>query len=279
MGKQFGSAHLADPYGVLSTPNDQEIVMRLLILNPNTSEDFTRAIQETGDAVKSPGTEVVCLNPSSGPRSIESAYDELLSCAPCLEVLIARRAEFDGFIIACYGNHPVIHAAREMLDQPVVGIMEASLHLACMVCHTFSVISSGDRAITLFWDALKAYDMQDRCASVRSTGTPVLALEESGSVNVEELILEEARKAIEEDGAEVIILGCAGMVGLDRRLKCELGVPVIDGVAAAVKFMEAIVGCEVQTSKRRAYAPLEGKELVNLPEVFTVPYNQGGADR
>jgi allantoin racemase len=253
--------------------------MRILILNPNTSEEFTQAIQETGDAVKSPGTEVVCLNPSSGPRSIESAYDELLSCGPCLEVLIARRAEFDGFIIACYGNHPVIHAAREMLSQPVVGIMEASLYLACVVGHTFSVISSGDRAITLFWDAVKAVDMDGRCASVRSTGTPVLALEESGGVNVEELILEEARKAIEEDGAEVISLGCAGMVGLDGRLKRELGVPVIDGVAAAVKLMEALVGCGIQTSKRRAYAPLEGKELVNLPGAFAAPYSQGGADR
>lgn len=253
--------------------------MRLLILNPNTSEDFTRTIHEAGEKVKSPGTEVVCLNPSSGPRSIESVYDELLSCGPCLEVLIARRAEFDGFIIACYGNHPVIHAAREMLSQPVLGIMEASLYLACVVGHTFSVISSGDRAITLFWDAIKAFGIEDRCASVRSTGTPVLALEGSGRVNVEELILAEARKAVEEDGAEVISLGCAGMAGLDERLKHELGVPVIDGVAAAVKLMEALVGCGIQTSKRRAFAPLEGKELVNLPEAFAVPYTQGGSDR
>ena len=253
--------------------------MRLLILNPNTSEDFTRAIQKAGEAVKSPGTEVVSLNPSSGPRSIESVYDELLSCGPCLEVLIACRAEFDGFIIACYGNHPVINAAREMLSQPVVGIMEASLYLACVVGHTFSVISSGDRAITLFWDAIKALGIENRCASVRSTGTPVLALEGLGKANVEELILAEARKAVEEDGAEVICLGCAGMAGLDERLKRELGVPVIDGVAAAVKLMEALVGCGIQTSKRRAYSPLEGKELVNLPEAFSVPYDQSGADR
>ena len=252
--------------------------MKILILNPNTSEDFTRAIQEAGDAVKSPGTEVVSLNPSSGPRSIESVYDELLSCGPCLEVLIDRQAEFDGFIIACYGNHPVIHAAREMLSQPVVGIMEASLYLACVVGHTFSVISSGDRAVTMFWDAIRAFGIEDRCASVRSTGTPVLALEGSGGVKVEELILAEARKAVEEDGAEVISLGCAGMAGLDDRLKRELGVPVIDGVAAAVKLLEAVVGCGIQTSKRRAYSPLEGKELLNLPEVFSVPYSQGDAD-
>lgn len=252
--------------------------MRLMVLNPNTSEDFTKAIHKAAEAVRSPGTEVVSLNPSKGPRSIESVYDELLSCGPCLEVLVNRQAEFDGFIIACYGNHPVIHAAREMLSQPVVGIMEASLYLACVVGHTFSVISSGDRAVTMFWDAVKAFGIEGRCASIRSTGTPVLALEGSEGLKVEELILAEARRAVEEDGAEVISLGCAGMAGLDERLKRELGVPVIDGVPAAVKLIEALVGCGIQTSNRRAFAPLEGKELINLPEVFTVPYGQGGLD-
>jgi allantoin racemase len=258
---------------------NQEIVMRLLILNPNTTEDFTRAIEKSGEAVKSPGTEVVCLNPSSGPRSIESLYDELLSVAPSLELIISRQAEFDGFIIACYGNHPVINSAREVLKQPVVGIMEASLHLACIVGHTFSVITSGDRAVTMFQEAIRAFGMESRCASVRSTGTPVLALEGSGKDSVEERILMEARKAIEEDGAEVISLGCAGMAGLDKRLTQELGVPVIDGVAAGVKLMEALVGCGIQTSKRRAYSPLEGQELVNMPPVFSVPYGPVGADQ
>jgi allantoin racemase len=248
--------------------------MKILILNPNTSEEFTRSIHRVGEAVKSPETEVVSLNPSSGPRSIESIYDELLSCGPCLEFLIARQAEFDGVVIACYGNHPVIHAAREILKQPVVGIMEASLYLACVVGHTFSVISSGDRAVTMFWDAVRAFGIESRCASVRSTGTAVLALEGPGGANVEKLILEQARLAVEEDGAEVISLGCAGMAGLDERLTRELGVPVIDGVAAGVKLIEALVGCGIQTSKRRAYSPLEGKELVNLPEAFTIPYGR-----
>jgi len=249
--------------------------MRIMILNPNTTLDFTLAIHEVGKKVKSPGTEVISLNPSSGPRSIESVYDELLSCGPSLEVLIKHQEEFDGFIIACYGNHPVITAAREVLTKPVIGIMEASLYLACAIGHTFSVISSGDRAITMFWDAIKAFGIEKRCASVRSTGTSVLALEGSSKDKVEDLILVEARKAIEEDGAEVISLGCAGMAGLDERLKNELGVPVIDGVAAGVKFIEALVGCGIMTSKKRAYSPLEGKELVNFPKIFSVPYSKG----
>ena len=246
--------------------------MRILILNPNTSEEFTQAIQEAADVHKSPGTEVICLNPSSGPRSIESVYDELLSSPPSLEVLIARQADFDGFIIGCFSDHPVIYAGREMTSKPVIGIMEAALYLACMVGHSFSVISSGDRGIPIFQDAVQHYGLTGRCASVRSTGTAVLDLEASSGINVEDLILEEARKAVEEDGAEVICLGCAGMSGLDRRMKSELGVPVIDGVAAAVKLIEAIVGYGLQTSKRRAFAPLTGKELVDLPELFTKPY-------
>lgn len=66
MIQKAGLAHFIDPYGTVSTPNSQEIVMRLLILNPNTSEDFTRAIQAAGEAVKSPMTEVVCLTLPAG---------------------------------------------------------------------------------------------------------------------------------------------------------------------------------------------------------------------
>ena len=144
---------------------------------------------------------------------------------------------------------------ERLLTQPVIGIMEASLYLACAVGHTFSIVSSGDRAITLFWDAVKAFGIENRCASVRSTGTPVLALEGSNKAVVEDLILAEARKAVEEDGAEVISLGCAGMAGLSKRMTRELGVPVVDGVAAAVKFIEALVGCGIQTSKKTGLLP------------------------
>jgi len=246
--------------------------MRILILNPNTSPDFTRVIQKAGEAVKSPETEVVCLNPSSGPRSIENVYDELLSCPPGLEILIAKQMTFDGFIIACFGNHPLIHAGRVMLAQPVIGIMEAALHIACFVGHKFSVISAGDRGIPDFEDAVKAFGLADRCASIRSTSTAVLAITGSGRATVEDAIIEQARKAIEQDGAEAICLGCAGMAGVEERIQRELGVPAIDGVASAVKLMEALIDCSLKTSKRGAYAPLTEKELVGLPPIFASPY-------
>jgi allantoin racemase len=204
---------------------------------------------------KSPGTDIVCLNPVAGPRSIESDYDELLSVAPCLDVIIPRKEDFDAVVIACYGNHPLTHAAREILRQPVVGIMEAALHLACMVGYSFSIITSGDRAVTMFGRGIRALGLESRCASVRSTHTPVLALEGGRKMEVRELILKEGGRAVEEDAAEVISLGCAGMAGLAEEMTQKLGVPVVDGVAAGVKVAEALVGCKLYTSKRRAYAP------------------------
>jgi len=246
--------------------------MKILILNPNTSEAFTAAIQAGADMYKSPGTEVVAMNPASGPRSIESVYEELLSGPPSLEVLIAHEAEFDGFIIACYGNEPLVHAAREITHKPVLGITEATFYTACMLGHRFSVVTTCDRGDPMLWDVVRLYGLEERCASIRPTGMAVLELESSSDEKVRQRILDEARRALEEDGAEVICLGCAGMVGLDKELEAELGVPVIDGVVSAVKLMEALVGYGVGTSKRRAYAPLDGKELVNMPSLFRQPY-------
>lgn len=248
--------------------------MKILVVNPNTTESFTRDIDVTAQEVKSAGTEVVCMNPLSGPPSIESDYDELMSVKPCLELILPIQHEYDGFVIACYGDHPAVHALREILTQPVVGIMEASLRLAAMIGHSFSIITSGDRAVSMFTRGVRAFGMQDHCASIRSTSTPVLALDSEHKADTSQLILNEARRAMAEDKAEVISLGCAGMVGLAEKMTKELGIPVIDGVAAGVKVIEALVGCGLRTSKRGAYAPIEPKEYLNFSPMFS---NPGGA--
>ena len=242
--------------------------MRILVLNPNTTEAFTEAIARTAVQVKAPGTEVICANPTAGPNSIESDYDEMLSVAPCLDVVLPRRDEFDALVVACYGNHPLVYAAREALKQPVIGIMEASLHLAYLVGERYSIITSGDRAVSMFWRGARALGMAERCASIRSTHTPVLALEGEHKLDVRELICREARLAIEQDDAEVISLGCAGMVGLADEMTKELGVPVIDGVAAGVKVAEALLGSGLFTSKQRTYAPLEKKDYAHMPSYY-----------
>jgi allantoin racemase len=246
--------------------------MRVLLINPNTSEEFTRKIQHIAEKYALPSTQVVAKNPASGPRSIESVYDEILSSPGTLELAISELEGFDAFVIACYSDHPTIYALREITDKPVIGIAEASMYMACMLGYKFSIVTTNCEWEPLLWDAVRHYGLAERCVSVRTTGLPVLALESASLEETTTLIMNAARQAIEYDGAEVICLGCAGMAGLDKNLEQELGLPVVDGVASALKFLEGMVGYGLKTSKRLAYSRPGWKELVNLPDIFYRPY-------
>jgi allantoin racemase len=244
----------------------------ILLVNPNTSEEFTLRIQSIASQYALPSTTVVARSPASGPRSIESIYDEILSAPGTLELVVSERDNFDAFVIACYSDHPAIYAAREITEKPVLGIAEASMYVACMLGHKFSIVTTNEEWEPLLWDAVRHYGLGERCASVRSTGMPVLALESASPDEVDRLIRESAHRALEQDGAEVICLGCAGMAGLDKKLQQELKVPVVDGVVCALKILEGLVEYGVFTSKKRAYARPKHKELVGLPAIFGEPY-------
>jgi allantoin racemase len=246
--------------------------MKIIFINPNTTAEFTHRIQETIDRYASPQTQAIACNPSAGPRSIECIYDELLSSAPTLELALAHLDDCDAFVIACVSDHPTVYALREVTDKPVIGIAEASLYFACMLGSQFSIVTTDEAWEPLLWQAVRHFGLAERCASVRSTRLPVLALESASPEETYQIILKASRLALEADGAEVICLGCAGMSGLDKRLEAELQVPVIDGVVAALKLMEGLVGYQVHTSKKRAYLQPGRKELVNLPAAFSQPY-------
>lgn len=248
--------------------------MRILLINPNTSQSFTAKIQTIAEKYALPGTQVHAINPETGPRSIESIYDELLSSPGTLNAALTH-LDFDAFVIACYSDHPTVYALREVTDKPVLGIAEASMYVACMLGHKFSVVTTNREWEPLLWDAVRHYGMAERCASVRSTGMPVLALESASPEETYQMIPNAARQAMEIDGAEVICLGCAGMTGLDKKLEAELHIPVIDGVVAALKLLEGLIGYGVRTSKRLAYSQPGYKELVGYADIFSSPYKKG----
>ena len=250
--------------------------MNILLINPNTSEEFTRKIQNIADQYALPTTTAVAVNPTSGPRSIEGVYDELLSSLGTLETAINQIDQYDAFVIACYSDHPTIYALREITDKPVIGIAEASMYVACVLGYKFSIVTTNEEWEPLLWDAVKHYGLAERCASVRSTRMPVLALESASPEETNRLILASSRQAIDEDDAEVICLGCAGMAGLDIQLQQELGVPVLDGVVCALKLLEGIVGYGLKTSKRRVYARPGYKPQIGLPEIFQSVYRPTG---
>ena len=246
--------------------------MRILLINPNTTEEFTKRVQGIADRYASPMTSAVAVNPTSGPKSIESVYDELLSSLGTLECALQHLDDYDAFVIACYSDHPTIYALREITEKPVLGIAEASMYVACMLGHRFSVVTTNEEWEPLLWDAVHHYGLASRCASVRSTRMPVLALESASPEDTYKMIRKAAQRALDEDDAEVICLGCAGMAGLDKRLQKALGVPVLDGVICAVKLLEGLVGYGVSTSKRRVYASPGYKPIVGLSKKFEKVY-------
>lgn len=222
--------------------------MRIKVINPNTTAGMTAKIGEAARAVAAPGTEIVAVNPAAGPVSIESHYDEAVSVLGVLEeVHKGEREGVDGYVIACFGD-PGLLAAREIATGPVVGIAEAAMHAASFVATGFSVVTTLVRTCIIAEHLVDRYGMTHVCRKVRGTDIPVLDLEETGSAALD-TIVDECRRAVEEDRCGAIVLGCAGMADLVAEVQRTVGVPVIDGVAAAVVQVEALVRLGLGTSK------------------------------
>jgi len=238
--------------------------MRILVINPNTTEAMTRDIHAEAVRYARAGTEIETLSPAWGPRSIEGHADDEFAAVATLEVVRDRAAEFDGVVIACFGD-PGLFAARELSPVPVVGIAEASMLLACTVAHRFSVVTVLPRVKPWIEDTVRLHGLDRRCASVRTTTLTVFDCERDPGA-AEREIVRVGRLAVEEDGAEAICLGCAGMGPLDKAVEAALGVPVLDGVACAVKLVESLVDYGVSTSRVAAFREPEEKEHVPRPD-------------
>ena len=229
--------------------------MELLIVNPNTSLAMTEGIGAAAREVAARGTTVRAVQPSFGALSIEGQYDEAFATAGVAEqVRLARDAGTppDAVVIACFGD-PGMDAAREAVEAPVLGIAEAAFHAATMLSTGFSVVTTMTRTCVIAEHLVHKYGFERRCRGIHGTDIPVLALEDCGPETVAQ-IEACAREALARDRSGAIVLGCAGMAALSRELQQRLGVPVIDGVAAAVKFAESLVALGLRTSKHGDYA-------------------------
>jgi allantoin racemase len=237
--------------------------VRILVINPNTTDSMTCGIDESAKRHALSTTSVDTISAPWGPRSIESHVDETLAAAATVEAVAAHREDYDAFVVACYGD-PGLYAARELVQAPVIGIAEASMLTACTLAHRFSVVTVIPRFVPILRDLVCRYGLDSRCASIRSSGLGVLQIdadpEAAGAA-----ILGQAAAAVEADGAEAIALGCAGMGRVDQWLQQRLpGIPVIEGVTAAVKLCEAVHGCGLSTGKAGAFQAPEPKELLGV---------------
>jgi allantoin racemase len=227
--------------------------LNILVVNPNVSEIVLDVIVQAARGAAASGSTVVGLHSPRGTRNIDSSYGDYMSAPHMIEAVRARceTEHFDAVVLCGFGNVGIF-ALREILDVPVVSISEASMALACTLGHRFSTLTMLDQFIPYQQDLVRLFGFEAKCASVRSININV----ERAAIERDRTLAEltkQVRTIVAEDGAEVVILACAGLCGYERDLSASAGIPVLDPVAVGVKTAETLVTLGVTHSKLRKF--------------------------
>ena len=211
--------------------------MRLLFINPNTSAHLTELGVGVARSVARPETEIVPATGRFGARYITSRAAAAIAGHAVLDVYAREGKGADAAIIACFGD-PGLFALRELAPVPVVGMAEASCHLASTLGRKFSIVTGGHRWGAMLEEFVAAIGLTTNLASVRTVDTLGADIAAKPEAALESLV-SACRKAVQEDSAEVVVLGGLGLAGLAGRIGDQVPVPVIDNVVASVRVAEA----------------------------------------
>ena len=227
--------------------------MKILVLNPNTSEAVTARIAAVVRKIARPETQAVVTRIARGPEALESHYDESVAAPFILEaVKQANRDGFDAVVIAAFCD-PALEAAREISAIPVYGLEEAAFSVALLLGNKFGILTERKHKVAVKQQHVRKHGLESRFASVRPLGMGVTEIAADPD-KVRLAGIEICRRMVEEDGAEVIIMGCASMAGFSEDLESAVGVPIIDPVAVTFKLAEALTEIGVRHSKIGLYA-------------------------
>ncbi len=219
--------------------------------------------EETGGLI-----ELEVLSIDKGTASIEGNYDEALNVPYILEkVRWAERSGYDAVVLDCFGD-PGLDAARELVEIPVIGANQAAIHMASQLSTRFSIINILPETEYLIRALVMKYGLIQNLASIRTINIPVLTLEKNPEITTKKVV-EAAEKAVFEDGAYSVILGCTGMSPLvdavrEHFVKIGLNVPIIEPLRAAVYTAVATVLAGLSHSKRAYMTPREKFRKVDL---------------
>jgi len=240
---------------------------KIKVIVPVCTDIWNEPIKKEMNKYKDNDTSIDVINIKKGPEALTCNYDEVWSeLFTVQEAEKAEREGYDGVILYCFGD-PGLRAAKEKLNIPVVGINEPSIHIASILGDKFSIIrpSTTVRGISfgmaLPKDKIKLYGFVHKCASIRSIGIQVLDLEKDKNREAE-ITFEEAKKAVDEDGADTIVLGCGGILGVEERILKELKVPVVIPGIAALKICEDLICMGIAQSKHYFLIPPEVKRIL-----------------
>ncbi len=203
----------------------------LYVLNPNSSESVTLGIQDAVRPLEGFGRRIICMGNSQGPKGIETQAQADLTIPQTLKLAAQVEDSAAGFVIACFGD-PGLHALRDQTAKPVLGIQESAVMTAMTLGQRFGIIAILPGSIPRHLRSLGAMGVLDRLAGDRAIGLHVNELNDAGRTL--ERMTEVGRQLRDEDGADVLIMGCAGMARFRFPLEKALGIPVVEPCQAAV---------------------------------------------
>lgn len=231
------------------------VSLHIRVLNPNSDAAMTATVLSAARAVAAPDTVVSARHWEDGPPSVETYVDEAFG-----EVAVVRAIEasaedgVDAYVIACFGDTGR-DAARDLVDVPVVGMTEAALMNAALLAYRFAVVTLPVRTVAMSDRVVRHLGLEHRCI-VRGVDLSVGDLHQQAAP-VEEVMVTASLRAVAQDGAEAIVLGCAGLSGVAEAIRDACGVPVIDGVAAGVGLAESLVRQGLGTSPVGTHATVK----------------------
>lgn len=235
--------------------------MKIHIVVPITSESFNDLIAEEARSFVGPGIEIEVSCLAAGPASIESFYDEVLAGPGIVaETQRAAAAGADAVFITCFGD-PAVPAARELVDIPVVGGFEPAMATALTLGARFSVVTVLENVVPMISDLATRMGIAQRMVSVEVIDTPVLELHEGDALL--QSLLEASHRALDQ-GADVLVLGCTGMLGVAAALQAKIeaervSVPVVDPTGASLGLLLTLHSMGLKPS-RCTYMPPPHKE-------------------
>ncbi|AEI78341.1 Asp/Glu/hydantoin racemase [Cupriavidus necator] len=237
--------------------------MRILVLNPNTSEGITARLMAAATEAAAPGTELVPLTASRGVPYIATRAEAQIGGAIALEMLAEHHGQFDAAIIAAFGD-PGLMGARELFDLPVVGMAEAAMLSACMLGRRFAIVTFARALGPWYEECVDMHGLRSRLAGIRMLDGSFASVSDVQEEK-EAVLVELANRAVAEDEADVVILAGAPLAGLAARVRDRIPVPVVDQMAAAVKQAEALVALQPRKATAGTFRRPDAKPTLGLP--------------
>ncbi|QUG40616.1 aspartate/glutamate racemase family protein [Psychrobacillus sp. INOP01] len=232
--------------------------MNILVLNPNTSLSMSSEITNTLNKISGLNSNFVIANPDFGVDSLESFYEYNLATFGCIRYINNTSINYDGILLACFGD-PGLYALKEIAKTPVIGIAEAAMSTALLLGRKFGILVASQKAVPMMESLVREYGLESRLSSILTINIPVSKIEEN-KVNSYENLYKMGMRMLEE-GAEVIILGCAGMTGFSSKLSKDLNVPVVDPIECGFNLLENLIKQNLKISKIAFYKEPEQKEI------------------